>query len=1227
MLAPIQMVLLSSRIGMEIMNSQRAIVLMIFAFYSIIFLICKETPAKAHAIIWVMPRKFVHLHVHTEYSLLDGMCHIPKLIARAKELGMDSLAITDHGVMYGVVDFYLAAKEAGIKPIIGCEVYLTQGDYRSRNSARRGLYHLTLLARNEQGYRNLIQLVTKSHLEGFYYKPRVDKELLKLHHEGLIALSGCAQGELAQLILANRPDEAAEAALWYKENFGDYFIEIQRHPIPELERVNQKLVLLCDKLDIPPVATFDVHYIYKEDAPAHDLLLCIQTNATVHDEKRLKMAGDFFYLRGPEEVERMFEDLPQAVENTQRIADMCQLELDFSELHLPQVSLPEGKTAESLLKELCWQGLEKRYQDVTSEIKERLSYELEVIEKTNFADYFLVVWDIASFVREQGIYFGVRGSAAASIVLYCLGITDIDPLEYHLVFERFLNIERREMPDIDMDFQDDRRDEVLSYVTRKYGVDHVAQIITFGTLGARAAVRDTGRALGLPYSTGDRVAKLIPTELTITLDRALEENKELHDIYSEDESIRNLVDSARKLEGTIRHASTHAAGVVISRDPLTDYVPLQMAGKQEQHLSMTQYHMGNIARLGLLKMDFLGLSNLTILGKAIETIKQSRGVSLDLQHIPLDDAKTFDLLASGKTRCVFQLESSGMRRYIKELKPSNFADVAAMIALYRPGPMEQIPTFIKSKQGLMPVHYAHPALRKILEETYGVIVYQEQVLFIAQALGGYTLGQADILRKAMGKKIAAVMKKEKRNFIAGAKKKGISAELAQEVFALIEPFAGYAFNKAHSVSYALIACRTAYLKANYPAEYMTAFLNTYYDNMEKVHLAVSECRKLGIKVLPPDVNKSEADFILEDEGGNSCIRFGLAAVKNVGRVPIEGMVTARNEGGIFKSVDDFCHRANLYSVNKKVVESLIKVGAFDCLSGRRGLLDSIDKIISTAQSARRSKEAGQTDMFGLLGDVGSILAPAADMAGEEDVSVKDKLAWEKELLGVYFSQMLDLPSHSISGTDVAGCGDIGADIEGKTVTVSGLVTAVRRTYTREGQLFIVATLEDLDGEIEVNVWPRVYSNTWKLWEEGNVLMVKGMVRARGNVAQLNCQEVQYYQRVGNNGTEGNHSSSPAECPESLLAGTTQKSRLVININQTEDAERDVECLRRVVDLLKHYPGECEVGIIVVAENKATNLDMPEVAVNYCPEMAAALEAIQDEFSPRVFVRYPEQTSA
>jgi len=1151
-----------------------------------------------------MPQKFAHLHVHTQYSLLDGMCRIPQLIARTKELGMDSLAITDHGAMYGVVDFYVAAKEAGIKPIIGCEVYVAEADRRSREPARKTPRHLTLLVKNEKGYRNLLQLVTKSHLEGFYYKPRVDRELLQLHHDGLIALSGCAHGELARLILEGRKDDLVTTASWYREVFGDYYLEIQRHPIPELEQINKELVSLSTKLNIPPVATFDVHYIDKQDAPAHELLLCIQTNTSVYDEKRLKLAGDFFYLKSPEEAEQLFADLPQAVENTQAIADMCQLELDFTKLHLPHVELPRGRKADDYLTELCWQGLAKRYPEPDSQIKERLSHELDVIQKTRFAHYFLVVWDIISFARERGIHFGVRGSAAASLALYCLGVTDVDPLAYGLVFERFLNVERRELPDIDLDFQDDRRDEVLAYVNQKYGSDHVAQIITFGTMGARAAIRDTGRALGMPYAQVDRVARLIPLELTITLDRALEQSRELHDIYQQDAAIRNLIDSARKLEGMVRHFSTHAAGVVISHEPLIEYLPLQLLGKGEQHTVMSQFHMENIARLGLLKMDFLGLSNLTILTKVKDIIAQNRGISLDLQHIPLDDTKTFESLASGETKGIFQLESAGMRRYIKELKPTNFSDIAAMVALYRPGPMEQIPTFIKAKQGIAPIHYPHPILKEILKETYGVIVYQEQVLFIAQALAGYSLGQADILRKAMGKKIPEVMKKEERNFIAGAKKNGISPELAQEVFSLIEPFAGYAFNKAHSVSYGLIAYRTAYLKANYPIEYMVAFLNTYSDNMEKIPLAIAECRRLGIKVLPPDINRSQASFAIEtssstpspvngEGGGEVAIRFGLASIKNVGSSPIEHILSGRDSGGDFESIEDFSYRTDLRNINKKVFESLIKVGVFDSLGSRKTLLESLNRIISLSQTKQRARESGQVSMFDLWGQ-SSPAAEASYSQGEDEVSPKQKLIWERELLGVYFSQPLDFLSREASSPGSVSCGEINRDMVDETVTVKGMVVSVRQAHTKDNRPFVVASIEDLDAGIEVVAWPRLYESTQAIWQEGNILSIEGVVKVRDGEVQLNCQEAMLL---------------PVR--QEVLK-EPQRRHVMIDVNQSEDGEKDVECLHRIADILKNYPGQDRVSLIVVGDSETTNLEMPNITVNYCPELAGELSEIVGE---------------
>ena len=1148
-----------------------------------------------------MKPEFTHLHVHSEYSLLDGFCRISHLVARAKELGMDSLALTDHGVMYGAIEFYDAAKSAGIRPIIGIEIYVAEGDRRNRTPREKSPYHLTLLAKNLTGYRNLLQLATKAQLEGFYYKPRVDKELLRLHREGLVALSGCPQGEVPRLILQQRFEEAEQAAQWYRENYeGDFFLEVQKHPIPELEVINPGLVALSQKTGIRLVATNDVHYVNREDAAAQDLLLCIQTNTSVLDDKRLKMAGDYFYLRSPQEMAELFGDLPEALSNTQRIAEMCQLELEFNQLHLPQVEVPAGKTADDYLAELCWQGMRERYSKPAAEVEKRLSYELEVIRKTRFADYFLVVWDLVTFVRSKNILFGVRGSAAASLALYCLGVTDIDPLQHKLVFERFLNIERREMPDIDMDFQDDRREEVIAYVNQKYGTDHVAQIITFGTLGARAALRDVGRALGLPYGQVDAVARLVPGLPGTTLDKALQEVPELSEVYHKDETVRKLIDTAKKLEGTARHASTHAAGVVISRDPLINYVPLQRVTKtDDEHALMTQYSMENVAKLGLLKMDFLGLVNLTILAKAKETIARHRGISIDLAHLPLNDPRTYALLANGDTHGVFQLEGTGMRRYIAELKPTVFGDISAMIALYRPGPMEHIPTFIRAKHGLEPVRYLHPALESILQETYGVIVYQEQVLFIAQALSGYSLGQADILRKAMGKKIPEVMKKEKRNFINGAKTRGFSEELAEQVFALIEPFAGYAFNKAHSVSYAMLAYRTAYLKANYPVEYMTAFLNCYSQNTEKVASAIAECRRLSINVLRPDINYSEAGFTIEKR---TSIRFGLTSVKNVGSSAVEPIIEARRSGGPFKSIEDFCRRTDLRGVNKKVLESLIKVGAFDSLGNRGALLAGLDQIVALSLREQKLKESGQSTMFDLWGE--SAKTPVPGLALEDAaVSVRDKMEWERELVGVSFSgqEMAERVSR-LGSTKRALASELNPDLAGQKVEVAGMVRSVRRSFARDGRPIAFVELEDLTGTIDVAVWANEYAKTSHLWEEGVMVVVKGTIRARGDdKASISCREAYQYQT----GTESEASGGPPN--EKQRPGPP--CQVTITLRQTGEKEADIARLEKVMALVQRYPGKDRVCLTVVNGNEMLNMDIPDLKVNSSDEFRQKLVEI------------------
>ena len=1143
---------------------------------------------------------FTHLHVHTEYSLLDGLCRIPQLVLRAKELGMDSLAITDHGSLSGIVDFYLQAREAGIKPIIGCEFYVAASSRRSRTVADKEPCHLVLLAKDAAGYKNLLKLATKAQMEGFYYKPRVDRELLKEHHHGLVALSGCLSGEISRLIAQGRHGEAKESALWYKNLFRDYYLEIQRHPIPEIEQVNQGLLSIGAELDVPVVATNDVHYIDRQDARWQDLLLCIQTNTTVHDERRLKMTGDSFYLRSPEEMAELFSDIPQALENSEIIAHSCNVDLEFGRLHLPEVDLPAGETGDDYLAELCWQGLSQRYQHAAPEdVETRLKYELEVVRQTQFAHYFLVVWDIVSFARQNNILCGVRGSAAASLVLYCLGITDVDPLEHKLVFERFLNVERKEMPDIDLDFQDDRRDEVISYVAQKYGHDHVAQIITFGTLGARAALRDVGRALGMPYSQVDQVARLVPFGIGMTIEKALQENVELRRIYEEDSIVRELVDSATKLEGVSRHASTHAAGIVISKEPLVEHVPLQQVSKGEMKgMAMTQFGMEDISRVGLLKLDLLGLANLTTLFRAKDIIARERRTDLDLQRLPLDDAKTFELLSSGETGGVFQLEGAGMRRYLKELKPAKFSDVAAMVALYRPGPMNHIPTFIRAKHGLEPISYPHPALAGILEETHGVIVYQDQVLFIVQAFAGYSLGQADVVRKAMGKKIPEIMRTERMRFLEGAEKKGFSHEIAKQVFELIEPFAGYAFNKAHSVSYAMIAYQTAYLKANYPVEYMAALLVTHSGQQDKVATAVADCQRMGIRVLPPNVNESQETFSIEGVE-EQAIHFGLADIKNVGVNAVAPILAARRAGGPFKSVEDFCRRTDLRGMNKRVMESLIKAGAMDCLGSRGALLQRLDRILWLSQHEQTLREKGQATMFDLWGD--SVATPLPEIELQEvEIPLKEKLAWERELLGLYLSEHpFQQAAQQLASSTTALCGQIDFEMARQAVTVAGLVTSVRQGFTKSKRPFVNATLEDLVGSIDVTCWADLYQRTEGLWVEGSILLIQGKVRARQEGVQIVCEQVRQYQP--------RETESVPDVPS-----PSREGRLRITVAQTDNEKEDLALLHQIVDIVKRYPGDERVLLAIAGSGARVDLEMPDLSTGYCRELHGQLAELVGE---------------
>ena len=1210
---------------------------------------------------------FTHLHVHTEFSLLDGMCRIPVIVARAKELGMTALAITDHGNMYGALKFYKECKAQGIKPIIGCEVYVAPGSRLDKAPADKNHRHLVLLAKNKAGYQNLLQLVSIASTEGYYYKPRVDKEILAKYRDGLIALSACPSGEVPRLILEGRIEDARKSATWYRDNFnGDFYFEIQRHTMAEFDRINTVLVKLSKELNIPLVATGDVHYPRKEDATIHDLLLCIGTGTTVQDTSRMKMQAETFYLKTEAEMVELYRDLPEALVNTNKIAEACDLTLEFGRLHLPQIDRPAGMSSDDYVANMCHKALPLYYPDATDAVKDRLTYELDVIKKTQFADYFLVVWDIIRFVRERGIYYGVRGSAAASIVLRCLGITEVDPLEYSLVFERFLNIERKEMPDIDMDFQDDRREEVIEYVSEKYGIDHVAQIITFGTLGARAAIRDVGRALGMNLPDVDRVARLVPFGPHMTLETALEENSELREAVANDGTVQKLISTAQQVSGLSRHASTHAAGVVISKEPLALHAPLQRLNRESSgggkvELVMTQYTMEDIALIGLLKMDFLGLANLTILSRAQDIIRERCGIPLDVHKIPLDDKKTFSLLAAGETMGVFQLEGVGMRRYIRDLKPTHFTDIAAMVALYRPGPMEQIPRFIRSKKGEEPITYPHPALEPILRETYGVIVYQEQVLFIAQKFSGFSLGQADILRKAMGKKNAEVMQRQKKNFIAGALKNGYTEEIAEQIFGLIEPFAGYAFNKAHAVSYALIAYQTAYLKANYPVEYMTAFMATQRDDAEKVAVAAAESRRLGIELLSPDINASEVNFTIETTEKGEAIRFGLATVKNVGEQAVTPLVEERHNNGPYRSIEDFGRRADPSAMNRRVLESLIKAGAFDSLGDRGTLLHNVGRLLDFAARELRIRQSGQGTLFDLFGGIAEV--PAAPLEFEAmSVPQKEQLAWEKELLGVYVSAHPFCQfAPSIGRDTTALCGEISEELDGQLVTVAGMVASTRTSQTRDGNTFSTVELEDLNGRTEVVAWPRLYSQTKEFWQEGKVLLVEGKVVFRGDRGSIHADAVQVYQpnaeteaveagqmvRVKPPNSNFSHGrgefppkppATPRLQPKPAAAiepktGTVATStteikvkeketpremsrRMFITLTQTDNVETDLKLFNRLMEILAVYPGPENLTLQIACPDKMYHLRLPQVKITCNDALLGEVETLLGAGSAR-----------
>ena len=1060
-----------------------------------------------------MNKDFIHLHVHTEYSLLDGFSRLDKLIGRAKELNMQAIAITDHGCMFGAIDFYKKAKKAGIKPVIGCEVYTASRGLRDKDPNYDKRYgHLVLLAENMTGYKNLIKLVSTSYVEGFYYKPRVDIEELRKHSEGIIALSACLAGDVSNNILNRNYEEAKKFALLYRDIFGDenFYLEIQDHNLPEQKEVNAGLVKLSKETGIPLVATNDLHYVNKEDAKTHDVLMCIQMGKTLNDPSRMKFGSDEFYLKSREEMEELFPYAIDALDNTVKIAERCNVEFDFNTYHLPKYDVPEGYTTESYLRELCFKGLEERYKEPTQEAIDRLNYEIDVISKMGYIEYFLITWDFINYAKENNIMVGPgRGSAAGSIVAYTLRITDIDPIKYSLLFERFLNPERVSMPDIDIDFCYERREEVIDYVKRKYGDDHVAQIITFGTMKAKAAIRDVGRVLDIPYNKVDKIAKEIPFDLGMTIDKALEVNPSLRELYENDAETKEVIDISKQMEGMLRHASTHAAGVVISKDPVDEYVPLY---KHQESIS-TQFTMTTLEELGLLKMDFLGLRTLTVIRDALDLIENKYGKRIDFSSMDYDDPKVYELLSSGNTLGVFQLESAGMRSFMKQLKPSNFEDIVAGISLYRPGPMDSIPTYIENKHNPDKITYIHEKLRPIMDVSYGCLVYQEQVMQVVRDLAGYSYGRSDLVRRAMGKKKMDVMEQERQYFIhgkldeegnieiTGCVRNGVPEDIANKIFDDMIDFAKYAFNKSHAAAYGVVSYETAYLKAYYPVEFMAALITSVMGNTDKVVEYIRECSALEIEILKPDINKSFGKFSVE--GHN--IRFGLAAVKNVGVNVINNIIKERETNGEFKDFADLVKRLDSKDLNKRVLESLIKCGAFDNISDNRAsLMMGYEKLLESVSMDRKKNVKGQISLFDGLQMGEEILEVEQEVSSIPKVNEfeeRERLALEKEVLGMYVSgHPLGEYEQELKNNTSMDNGKINAlkedmeaylNLDEKEVILGGMIVNKRIQTTKRNDIMAFLELEDLYGTIEVIVFPQVLKQYNTILNEDNIIYIKG----------------------------------------------------------------------------------------------------------------------------------------
>ena len=1151
-----------------------------------------------------MSKDFVHLHVHTEYSLLDGFSRIKNLVNRAKELNMSAVAITDHGCMFGAIDFFKLAKKEGIKPIIGCEVYTAPRGMKDKDpNFDKSQGHLILLAKDTTGYQNLIKLVSAAYVQGFYYKPRVDIDEIKKHSEGIIALSACLAGDVSQALMNRNYDKAKNIALKYKEIFGEenYYLEIQDHNLPEQKEVNRELIRLSKEIGVGLVATNDVHYVRKEDSKIHDILMCIQMGKTVNDPARMRFGSDEFYLKSREEMEEIFPEVQEALDNTSKIAQMCNVEFDFNTIHLPQYDVPDGYTPQEYLRMLCFKGLKERYKKPSQEILDRLEYELGVIEKMGYVEYFLITWDFINFARENSIMVGPgRGSAAGSIVSYTLYITDIDPIKYSLLFERFLNPERVSMPDIDIDFCYERREEVIDYVKRKYGEDHVAQIITFGTMGAKAAIRDVGRVLDVSYNKVDNIAKEIPFALGMTIDKALDTNPNLKKLYEEDSETKEIIDVSRKIEGMLRHASTHAAGVVISKKPIDEYVPLY----KHQDAITTQFTMTTLEELGLLKMDFLGLRTLTVIRDALDLIEKNHNLKINFSKMEYDDPKVYELLSSGNTLGVFQLESAGMRSFMKQLKPDNFEDIVAGISLYRPGPMDSIPVYINNKNNPENVEYLHKKLKPIMEVTYGCLVYQEQVMQVVRDLGGYSYGRSDLVRRAMGKKKMDVMEKEREYFIhgktdengeleiAGCVRNGVPEDIGNKIFDDMIDFAKYAFNKSHAAAYGVLAYETAYLKAHYPVEFMAALITSVMGNTDKVVEYIRECNSLKIDVLKPDINKSFTKFSVEDKS----IRFGLAAVKNVGVNVLNNIIKERESSGEFKDFNEFCKRLDSKDLNKRIIESLIKCGAFDEMGDNRAsLLLGYEKLLESISMDRKKNLAGQVSLFdGFEMDesINNDIQSMYTLPHVKELEEKERLYLEKEVLGMYvsghpLSQYKDEIKRNTTINN-AELNEIKDDyitylnLNEREVTMGGIVINKTIRTTKRNDLMAIIELEDLFGVIEVIVFPQVLQKYNTVIQEDKIIYIDGRLSIKEDEnAKLIAREIRDMNDSGNK----------------------DKPTLYLKINSIENKE----LVNDLISVVTKYPGEND--IYIYAENIKQVYKWNHIKVNINENLINELEHI------------------